>query len=177
MLGTSHVEEVERNRLYFFSQLIKGWNKNMKLAMIGLGKMGSNMAKRLLSGGHEVVAFDLNEESIRSMEAENAEGARTLEELATELAQPRVVWVMVPSGDPTEQTIDELSSHLSQGDIIVDGGNSNYRDTVRRGQKLSGMGIGFVDVGTSGGIWGLSEGYCMMVGGEPEAVERITPLL
>ena len=149
----------------------------MDIAMIGLGKMGANMTTRMLRGGHSVVAFDLNEDSIQAAEAQGADGARTLDEIITKLASPRVVWVMVPAGNPTESTITALADILSPGDIIIDGGNSNYKDSIRRAGMLEEKGIFFVDVGTSGGVWGLAEGYSMMVGGESEAVDRIRPVL
>ena len=149
----------------------------MDIAMIGLGKMGANMAERLLKGGHRVVVFDLSEEAIKSAEEKGAEGARTLEEVVKKLQPPRSVWVMVPAGVPTEKTIEELSEILSPGDIVIDGGNSNYRDSIRRGRELSEKEVHFVDVGTSGGVWGLAEGYSMMVGGNEEAVERLGPVL
>ena len=149
----------------------------MDIAMIGLGKMGANMAERLLKGGHRVVVFDLSEEAIKSAEEKGAEGARTLEEVVKKLQPPRSVWVMVPAGVPTEKTIEELSEILSPGDIVIDGGNSNYRDSIRRGRELSEKVVHFVDVGTSGGVWGLAEGYSMMVGGNEEAVERLGPVL
>jgi 6-phosphogluconate dehydrogenase len=138
--------------------------------MIGLGKMGANMATRLLRGGHRIVAYDLNEANIQTVEAEGAAGVRTLADVADNLSGPRVVWVMVPSGEPTEQTIINLTGVLSPGDIIVDGGNSNFRDTMRRGTVLKEKGLHFVDVGTSGGVWGLAEGYSMMVGGDDESI-------
>lgn len=149
----------------------------MEIAMIGLGKMGANMVKRLLKSGHQVVAFDLNEDAIKEAESEGATGARTLDEVVEQLSSPRAVWVMVPSGDPTENTVNDLASRLAEGDIIIDGGNSNYKDTMRRGETLKVKGIHYVDVGTSGGVWGLAEGYSMMVGGADEAVQHITPIL
>ena len=149
----------------------------MDIAMIGLGKMGANMAARLLKGGHRVVAFDLSEEAVKSAEEMGAEGARRLEEVLEKLRPPRAVWVMVPDGKPTEMIINELGGLLSPGDIIVDGGNSNYKDTIRRGLDLKEKGLRFVDVGTSGGIWGLTEGYSMMVGGDEETVEVLRPAL
>jgi 6-phosphogluconate dehydrogenase len=149
----------------------------MELAMIGLGKMGANMVTRLLRGGHHLVAFDLNEEAIQAAEAEGAAGARTLDEVVARLSAPRVVWVMVPAGHPTEQTVKNLADILSAGDIVIDGGNSNYKETVRRSKDLAEQGIRFVDVGTSGGVWGLTEGYSMMVGGAEEAVEHVRPIL
>ncbi len=149
----------------------------MDAAMIGLGRMGANMATRLLSGGHRVVASDLNEEAIKAAEAQGAEGARSLEEVVRKLRPPRAVWMMVPAGDVTEKVIRDLAERLSSGDIIVDGGNSNYKDTMRRGEMLKQKGLHFVDVGTSGGVWGISEGYSMMVGGDEKAVERLRPIL
>jgi len=149
----------------------------MEIAMVGLGKMGANMVARLLRDGHRVVAFDLNEEAIQMVEKEGAVGVRTLEEVVSSLQPPRAVWVMVPAGAPTENTVMALADFLSPGDIIVDGGNSNYKDTLRRAELLEEKGIHFVDVGTSGGVWGLLEGYSMMVGGEPDAVEYLRPVL
>ncbi len=148
----------------------------MKIAMIGLGKMGANMTQRLVRGGHQVVAYDLDESAIQAAEANGAEGARTLDEVAAKLAQPRVAWVMVPAGDPTEATINALANRFEAGDIIIDGGNSNYKDSVRRAAALEARDLTFVDVGTSGGIWGISEGYSMMIGGEEMAVERLRPI-
>jgi 6-phosphogluconate dehydrogenase len=144
----------------------------MEIAMVGLGKMGANMANRLLHGGHRVVVHDINETAIQSLEGTGAEGARTLAELAEKLEAPRSVWVMVPSGDITEQTILSLAEVLSPSDVIIDGGNSNYKDTQRRAKILQEKGLEFVDVGTSGGIWGLAEGYSMTIGGRSDVVER-----
>ena len=149
----------------------------MEPAMIGLGKMGGNMARRLLGGGHTVVAWARNPEAVDAMAAEGAVGAESLEDVVGKLSAPRVAWVMVPSGDPTEDTVEKLSGLLEEGDTVVDGGNSNYHDTVRRAALLAGEGLHYVDVGTSGGIWGLTEGFSMMVGGETEAVERLRPAL
>jgi 6-phosphogluconate dehydrogenase len=144
----------------------------MDIAMVGLGKMGTNMVTRLLRGGHRVVVYDIKEAAILSLEAAGAEGARSLVEIAAKLDTPRSVWVMVPSGNTTEQMILSLADVLSPGDTIIDGGNSNYKDTQRRAQILQHKGIEFIDVGTSGGIWGLAEGYSMMIGGRKEVVER-----
>ncbi|MBI1878712.1 MAG: decarboxylating 6-phosphogluconate dehydrogenase [Chloroflexi bacterium] len=149
----------------------------MDIAMIGLGKMGSNMVTRLLRGGHRVVAYDLNEGAIQAAEAIGADGARSLEEVAAKLPQPRVAWVMVPSGNPTESTITALAERLSPGDIIIDGGNSNYKDSMRRAASLKKKGLHFVDVGTSGGVWGLTEGYSIMVGGDAAVVAQLRPIL
>lgn len=149
----------------------------MQIAMIGLGKMGANMTVRLLNDGHSVVAFDLNESAIAEAEAAGATGARTLDEVVEKLATPRVVWVMVPAGKPTESTIQALAEKLEAGDVIIDGGNSNFHNTMRRGETVEAKGIGFVDVGTSGGVWGLKEGYSMMVGGSDESVAKVSPAL
>ena len=149
----------------------------MQLGMIGLGKMGANMTSRLLRGGHEVVVYDRNPEAVQAAAAEGATAAESLQDLASKLSPPRAVWVMVPSGNPTEQVIAELIETLERGDTIIDGGNSNYKDSVRRAAMVAGGGLHFVDVGTSGGIWGLKEGYSMMVGGDKQIVERLRPLL
>jgi 6-phosphogluconate dehydrogenase len=149
----------------------------MQIGMIGLGKMGANMVTRLLGGGHHVVVFDLSAEAIRTAEAGGAEGAHSLDELVRKLDAPRVVWIMVPAGDATEATLNDVAARLSRGDVVVDGGNSNYKDSARRAAALAGNGLRMVDVGTSGGIWGRTEGYSMMVGGEPEAVELVRPAL
>lgn len=149
----------------------------MQLGMVGLGKMGANMTKRLIDGGHDLVVTDLNADAIAASEKEGATGAATLEELVGKLSSPRAVWVMVPSGGPTESTLQALKGLLSAGDIVIDGGNSNYKDTLRHNDLLKEAGIHFVDVGTSGGVWGLKEGYSMMVGGSDEALSRIRPIL
>jgi len=148
----------------------------MELAMVGLGKMGFNMATRLLRGGHRVVAYDLGEAAIQAARQEGALGVKTLTELTQILPAPRIVWVMVPSGDATEETLVSLGTVLSADDIIVDGGNSNYKDSLRRTKMLSSMGLNFVDVGTSGGIRGLEEGYSMMIGGDKDVVQRLRPI-
>jgi 6-phosphogluconate dehydrogenase len=147
----------------------------MQLAMIGLGRMGGNMVERLLKGGHEVVVYDRSAEAVRAHVAKGAKGAKDLADVCRQLAAPRVVWIMVPSGDPVESTIEEMVPLLARGDIIVDGGNSNYHDSVRRAKRLDAAGIAFVDSGTSGGIWGLENGYCLMVGATPEAYRRCEP--
>ncbi len=148
----------------------------MQLGMVGLGKMGANMTTRLLRGGHAVAVFDHNPASVVTASEGGAIAAGSLAELVGALAAPRAVWVMVPSGDPTETTIGQLAALLSPGDTIIDGGNSNYKESVRRGTVLAAAGIAFVDVGTSGGVWGLAEGYALMIGGESEAVERLRPI-
>lgn len=148
----------------------------MEIGMIGLGKMGANMVARLLQGGHKVVAYDINEASVQAVEKLGATGARTLDELIENLPSSRSIWVMVPSGKITGETIKSVADKLSPGDTIIDGGNSNYKDTVLRGAELVARGIHFIDVGTSGGIWGKTEGYSMMIGGDKEIVERHRPI-
>ncbi len=150
----------------------------MRLAMIGLGKMGGNMVRRLCRGGIEVVGYNRSQEIVQSLAKE--EGmipATSLREAVEKLTAPRVVWLMLPCGEPTEQAINELTEILEQGDVIVDGGNSNYHDSQRRGAMLEQQGIGYVDSGTSGGIWGLDNGYCLMVGGSKNAVAEVIPAL
>lgn len=149
----------------------------MKLGMIGLGKMGANMTKRLLQDGHQVVVTDLNADAIVQAEQEGAIGATDLPALVSQLDAPRIVWVMVPSGNPTTSTLKQLGEHLSAGDIVIDGGNSNYKLTMQHAAEFSQQGIHMVDVGTSGGVWGLEAGYSMMVGGEQDVVERLRPIL
>ncbi|HLE57578.1 MAG TPA: decarboxylating 6-phosphogluconate dehydrogenase [Rhodothermia bacterium] len=149
----------------------------MDIGMIGLGKMGANMVTRLLRHDHRVVAFDLNESAVEKAVSGGAVGAHAIEDLVGQLEPPRVVWAMVPAGTPTEQTIKKLAELLSPGDVVVDGGNSNYKDSVRRASMLKDRGVHFIDVGTSGGVWGLAEGYSMMVGGEKEAISLLRPAL
>ncbi len=148
----------------------------MELGMIGLGRMGSNMAQRLRQGGHRVVAYDLNPEAVAATAACGAVGASSLEELVAGLTPPRAVWLMLPAGQPTEATIDDVAPLLATGDTIVDGSNSNYKDSMRRAGKLAEQGLNFLDVGTSGGIWGLAAGYCLMVGGRREVFDRLEPI-
>jgi 6-phosphogluconate dehydrogenase len=145
--------------------------------MIGLGKMGANMSERLLKGGHEVVAYDLSAAALEAAAAKGAETATTLAELAGKLTPPRAAWVMVPAGKATDSTVEELAGHFSAGDVVVDGGNSNYKEWMELVDRLAGSGVGFVDAGTSGGVWGLTEGYCLMVGGTKEAVAVVEPAL
>ncbi len=151
----------------------------MQIGFVGLGKMGGNMVRRIRRDSeHEVVAFDYNAAAVQSLEDETgAAGAGSLQELVGKLSAPRTVWVMVPAGDPTEQTVRRLGEILEAGDLVVDGGNTNWHDDVRRASELEAKGIRYVDVGTSGGIWGLEVGYCMMVGGPPEGVAQLTPIL
>lgn len=150
----------------------------MKLGMIGLGKMGGNMVLRLLRGGQDVVGFDRSEDALRNIESHGALGALSMDELIAGLGAPgtRAAWVMVPAGEITQGVIDDLAERLAPGDIIIDGGNSNFKDTKRRAEALAARGLHFVDVGTSGGVWGLQEGYAMMIGGPEEAVERLRPV-
>jgi 6-phosphogluconate dehydrogenase len=145
--------------------------------MIGLGKMGANMARRLLRNDHEVVGFDLDPDAVADLQSAGGSGASSLAELTDALEPPRVCWVMVPAGDAVDATLDDLIELLNEGDIVVDGGNSNYQDTLRRAERLQEAGLHYVDVGTSGGVWGLEEGYSMMVGGSEKAVETLRPAL
>lgn len=149
----------------------------MQIGMIGLGKMGANMTRRLLAGGHEVVVTDLNAEAVQSAQSAGAVAVDGVEELVSRLSVPRAVWIMVPAGAPTQATVDTLQDLLAAGDVVIDGGNSNYKDTMSRAEALAQRGIRLIDVGTSGGVWGLTEGYSMMVGGDTDAVERLRPVL
>jgi 6-phosphogluconate dehydrogenase len=148
----------------------------MELGMIGLGKMGANMTERLLQGGHRVVVYDHEPGPVHTAASLGATPSDSIEDLVSQLDAPRAVWVMVPAGDPTENVLSALADILSPGDIAVDGGNSNYRDSMRRAATLKALGIHFIDVGTSGGVWGLTEGYSMMLGGETEVVESLRPI-
>ena len=148
----------------------------MELGMIGLGRMGGNMAQRLVAGGHRVVTFDRDTDAVTASHGFGGEGASSLEDVVSRLTAPRALWIMVPAGQPTEDIIDTMAQLLSPGDAIVDGGNANYKDSMRRADKLAGQGIDFIDVGTSGGIWGLTEGYSLMVGGDETAVTRLEPI-
>jgi 6-phosphogluconate dehydrogenase len=149
----------------------------MRLGFVGLGKMGGFMVQRLTAGGHEVIAYARTAASVKKAEATGARGAASLADLAGALTPPRVVWLMVPAGDTVTQVIADLLPHLSAGDILVDGGNSYYKDSARRHTELAARGLRFVDCGTSGGVWGLTVGYCLMVGGEPDTVRHIEPAL
>ncbi|MBW3555159.1 MAG: NAD(P)-binding domain-containing protein, partial [Gemmatimonadetes bacterium] len=148
----------------------------MDVGMIGLGRMGANMAARLLKAGHRVVAHDPSAAAIAKVVAEGGVAAGTIGEVRDRLPAPRAAWVMVPAGEATEQVIARLGEQLEPGDTVIDGGNSYYRDTLRRAERLRRAGIDMLDVGTSGGVWGLREGYCMMIGGEEAVVERLRPL-
>jgi 6-phosphogluconate dehydrogenase len=148
----------------------------MELGIIGLGKMGFNMAERLRLAGHKVVGFDFNAEATAKLTATGSIGVNSLEYLVKNLAAPRAIWIMVPSGDPVDQTIAKLEPFMQAGDTFIDGGNSNYKDTQRRHAEATNKGFNFVDCGTSGGVWGLTEGYSLMIGGDKEPVERLTPI-
>ena len=147
----------------------------MQLGMIGLGRMGANMARRLIAAQHECVVFDVSKDAVATLEKEGATPSHAYAELIAKLSPPRVLWLMVPAG-VVDQTLAELTPQLSAGDIVVDGGNSYFRDDIRRADALRAQGLHYVDCGTSGGVWGLERGYCLMIGGEPEVVERLTPI-
>jgi 6-phosphogluconate dehydrogenase len=148
----------------------------MELGIVGLGRMGANMARRLMRDGHKIVAYDVNPDAVATLAGEGAEGASSLQDLAAKLSAPRSVWVMVPAGEITEKTVEAIAAVLDAGDAIVDGGNSYYRDDIRRAAKVGEQGIDYVDCGTSGGVFGLDRGYCLMIGGPDRAVERLDPI-
>ena len=148
----------------------------MRLGMVGLGRMGSNMARRLMRGGHEVVVTDLSAEAVKGMAGEGAVASSSLDDFVTKLGSPRIAWLMVPAGGPTESSVQALAANFQAGDILIDGGNSYFKDDIRRSKMLKEKGIHYVDVGTSGGVWGLERGYCMMLGGPKEAVELLDPI-
>jgi 6-phosphogluconate dehydrogenase len=148
----------------------------MELGLIGLGKMGGNMAERLRRAGHKVVGFDFNADAVKRLSDSGSVGVNSLEALVKNLSAPRAIWIMVPAGDPVDETIAKLKPLMQKGDIFIDGGNSNYKDTQRRYAQLQPEGFKFVDVGTSGGIWGLQEGYSMMVGGDEDVVDHLRPI-
>jgi 6-phosphogluconate dehydrogenase len=148
----------------------------MRLGMIGLGRMGGNMARRLLRGGHSVVAWDPDRRAVRALAAEGAEGASSLADLLKRLPGRRGIWMMVPAGKPVDDTIAEVLPGLRKGDLLVDGGNSRYQDTLRRAERVAAKGVEYVDAGTSGGVWGLTEGYCLMVGASPRAFRVLEPV-
>jgi 6-phosphogluconate dehydrogenase len=148
----------------------------MQLAMVGLGRMGANMTRRLMRGGHQLVVSDLSPDAVKQLAGEGATGSTSLDDLVTKLTAPRAAWVMVPSGDPTEKTVLTLLGRMEKGDTIIDGGNSFFKDDVRRAEMCAAKGVHYVDVGTSGGVWGLERGYCMMIGGPKEAVQRLDPI-
>jgi 6-phosphogluconate dehydrogenase len=148
----------------------------MQLGMVGLGRMGANMTRRLMRGGHELVVSDLSPDNVKHLSGEGATGSSSLEDFVAKLKAPRAAWVMVPAGGATEDTVQKLAQHFQAGDTIIDGGNSYFKDDVRRAAELKKKGIHYVDVGTSGGVWGIDRGYCMMIGGPDEAVKRLDPI-
>ena len=148
----------------------------MQLGMVGLGRMGANLVRRLMRAGHECVAYDVSADKVEELAQEGAIGSTTLDEFVQKLNQPRAAWVMVPAGDLTDRTVKELAQRMDADDVIIDGGNTYYRDDIRRANELSGKGIHYIDVGTSGGVWGLERGFCLMIGGEDHAVERLRPV-
>ena len=148
----------------------------MQIGLVGLGRMGGNMARRLAKGGHAVVTWDRSTDAVSALRGDNITGSGSLDNLVTQLTAPRAVWLMVPAGDPTEQTVAALADKLSSGDVIIDGGNSHYKDDVRRAKTLASRGIHYCDAGTSGGVWGAERGYCLMIGGPREVFDRLTPI-
>jgi len=148
----------------------------MRLGMVGLGRMGANMARRLMRGGHEIVASDLSTDNVKHLAGEGAIGSSSLDDFVSKLARPRVAWLMVPAGGATEQSVVALAQRMQAGDILIDGGNSYFKDDIRRSRQLKDKGIHYVDVGTSGGVWGLERGYCMMIGGPRDAVQHLDPI-
>jgi 6-phosphogluconate dehydrogenase len=148
----------------------------MQLGMVGLGRMGANIVRRLIRAGHECVVFDVSAEAVAALAADGATGAESLGDLVQKLSEPRAVWVMVPAGEITERAVHDLGELLKAGDAIIDGGNTYYRDDIRRARALQVKGIHYVDVGTSGGVWGLERGYSLMIGGDDEVVDRLAPL-
>ncbi len=148
----------------------------MQLGVVGLGRMGANIVRRLMRDGHSCVVFDVNADAIKDLEKEGATGATSVADFVEKLSAPRAAWVMVPSGEITAKTIEDLSSHMEEGDMIIDGGNSYYRDDIARAASLSRQGIHLVDCGTSGGVWGIDRGYCLMIGGEHDVVEHLGPI-
>lgn len=148
----------------------------MQLGMIGLGRMGANMVRRLMRGGHECVVWDVSADNVKALAGEGATGAESLDDLLAKLNQPRAVWIMVPAGQATEQTVNDLAARMNSGDTIIDGGNSYYKDDARRAGELREKKINYMDVGTSGGVWGLERGYCMMIGGPEETARHLDPI-
>jgi 6-phosphogluconate dehydrogenase len=144
--------------------------------MVGLGRMGANLVRRLMKAGHECIVFDVNPESVKALEGDGATGASSLDDFVAKLKRPRAAWVMVPAGEVTGQTVRELAARMNADDVVIDGGNSHYRDDIVRAQALAKLGIHHVDVGTSGGVWGAERGYCLMIGGEDKAVDRLRPI-
>lgn len=149
----------------------------MRLGIVGLGRMGGNIARRLMRGGHECVVYDRSQEAVQTLGGEGGVAASSLADMAEKLQSPRIFWVMLPAGAPTEQTIEELTGILQSGDVVIDAGNTFYKDDIRRAKTLAEKGAHYVDIGTSGGVWGLQRGYCMMIGGDKETVDLIDPIL
>jgi 6-phosphogluconate dehydrogenase len=148
----------------------------MRIGMVGLGRMGANLVRRLIRDGHSCVVYDIDTDAVAALKTDGATAATSVTDLVEQLSPPRAVWVMVPAGDITAKTIDELATHMAAGDIIIDGGNSYYRDDMRRAKELSGQGINLIDCGTSGGVWGIERGYCLMIGGDNDIVEHLDPI-
>src|SRR6201996_9514715 len=148
----------------------------MQIAMIGLGRMGAGISRRLISKGHSVVGYDRSADAVAAFEKNKGQAAKSLDDVAKQLQKPRVAWVMLPNGTPTEETVKALSAIFEKDDVIIDGGNSFYKDDIRRAKALKAKGIHYVDVGTSGGVWGLDRGFCMMIGGEKDVVDRLDPI-
>ncbi|MEO7429563.1 MAG: NAD(P)-binding domain-containing protein, partial [Acidimicrobiales bacterium] len=148
----------------------------MELGMVGLGRMGANLVRRLQAGGHDCVVFDVEPDAVEALENEGATGSSSIADLVSKLSAPRAVWLMVPAGEITAKTVRDLAENLEEGDVIIDGGNSYYRDDIARAESVRAKGIHYVDVGTSGGVWGLERGYCLMIGGEAEVVEDLQPI-
>ena len=148
----------------------------MKIGLIGLGRMGANIARRLMKNGHEVVGYDRDAKALKTLADDGATAADSLDDLIGKLDSPAIIWVMLPAGGPTESTVSDLSDRLKQGDVIIDGGNSFYKDDIRRAKDLRDKGLHYVDVGTSGGVWGLERGYCMMIGGDDDTITMLDPI-
>jgi 6-phosphogluconate dehydrogenase len=148
----------------------------MKIGLIGLGRMGGNIARRLMQAGHEVVAYDRSTEAVQALAKDGAEAANSLDDVRAKLGSPAIWWVMLPAGGPTEDTIGAIGETAKDGDIVIDGGNTFYKDDIRRAKALAEKGVHYVDVGTSGGVWGLERGYCMMIGGDTETVNLLDPI-
>src|SRR5687768_1403412 len=150
--------------------------RQMQLGLIGLGRMGGNMARRLIGGGHDIVAWDRSADAVTRVAGDGASGAASLDDLVARLQPPRAVWIMVPAGEATEQTVAALAERLQPGDTVIDGGNTHFKDDVRRAAALMTKQLHYIDVGTSGGVWGAARGYCLMIGGDRGTVERLTPI-
>ena len=148
----------------------------MQLGMIGLGRMGGNMVRRLMKAGHQCVVYDRGADTVAAYAKEGATGSTSLEDFVKKLSKPRAAWIMVPAGAPTEDTVNQLAKYMEPGDVIIDGGNSYFKDDARRAQALKGKGLNYIDVGTSGGIWGVERGYCLMIGGDAASVKRLDPI-